>query len=266
MNTAFASPSADITHASRDIVREKASALVQENALAFVRGKGFAFVRATEFGAMLGLLATGEDWHAFAESWNGMPRDTYMADGGRYRSRRHATLSAQAGVAGIKLEGHQPHYQSLDYNTLNGGIARWFEPIPQAILEGPVFLRIFDACRATFDALKPQASWHIEAHQFRIQATPDEAGKPTPEGVHRDGVDYVLVMMVRRQNIASGTTTIHAPDGELLDRFTLADPLDAALVDDHRCLHGVTPVVPLDAAQPAYRDVLVVTFRATPSL
>ncbi len=79
--------------------------------------------------------------------------------------------------------------------------------------------------------------------------------------MHRDGVDWVLVMMVRRENIASGSTTIHSPDGTLLDRFTLADPFDAALVDDHRCLHGVTPVEPLDSALPAFRDVLVVTFR-----
>jgi hypothetical protein len=32
-------------------------------------------------------------------------------------------------------------------------------------------------------------------------------------------------------------------------------------VDDHRCLHGVTPVVPLDLSHAASRDVLVVTFR-----
>jgi hypothetical protein len=37
--------------------------------------------------------------------------------------------------------------------------------------------------------------------------------------------------------------------------------LDAALVDDARVLHGVTPVEPLDPATSGYRDVLVVTFR-----
>ena len=46
-----------------------------------------------------------------------------------------------------------------------------------------------------------------------------------------------------------------------LGSFTLTDPLDAALVDDARCYHGVTPVEPENPAQPAYRDVLVVTFR-----
>ena len=55
---------------------------------------------------------------------------------------------------------------------------------------------------------------------------------PTPEGLHRDGVDYVLVLLVDRQNIASGMTTIHALDGRALGHFTLTDPFDAALVDD----------------------------------
>ena len=60
--------------------------------------------------------------------------------------------------------------------------------------------------------------------------------------------------------IASGTTSIHAPDGRELGRFTLTEPLDAALVDDARVSHGVTAVEAIDPAAPAYRDVLVVTF------
>ena len=79
--------------------------------------------------------------------------------------------------------------------------------------------------------------------------------------MHRDGVDYVLVLLVDRRNIASGTTTIHDLDKRTLGSFTLTDPLDSALVDDARCFHGVTPVEPENPAQPAYRDVLVVTFR-----
>ena len=41
----------------------------------------------------------------------------------------------------------------------------------------------------------------------------------------------------------------------------MTEPLDAALVDDHRVFHGVTAVVPLDPNKQAFRDVLVVTFR-----
>jgi len=72
----------------------------------------------------------------------------------------------------------------------------------------------------------------------------------------------VLVLLIDRENIERGTTTIHAPDGRELGSFTLAHAFDAALVDDHRVFHGVTPVTPLDPQKPAHRDVLVVTFRA----
>jgi hypothetical protein len=54
---------------------------------------------------------------------------------------------------------------------------------------------------------------------------------------------------------------IRAPDRRELGSFTLIEPLDAALVDDARVFHGVTPVIALDPAQPAHRDVLVVTFK-----
>ena len=71
--------------------------------------------------------------------------------------------------------------------------------------------------------------------------------------------------MIDRRNIASGTTTIHDLDRRTLGSFTLTDPLDAALVDDARCFHGVTPVEPQNPVLPAYRDVLVVTFRKKPT-
>ena len=90
-----------------------------------------------------------------------------------------------------------------------------------------------------------------------------EEGRPTPEGVHRDGVDYVLVLLVERHNIASGTTTVHRLDGLELGAFTLTTPLDAALLDDSKVAHGVTPIEPVDPSQPAYRDVLVATWKRT---
>jgi hypothetical protein len=183
-----------------------------------------------------------------------------MADGGRYRRRRHAVYTAAANGA-IERAPHQAHYQSRDYNALNGGIARWFEPIDAAIGCGETMTAILACSRRLFEHLAGPRDWRIEVHQFRIAARPGEQGHPTPEGVHRDGVDYVLVLLVDRQNIASGVTTVHRLDGEQLGAFTLTVPLDAALLDDSRVAHGVTPIEPLDPTRPAYRDVLVVTYR-----
>lgn len=223
---------------------------------------GFAFLTAEVMHQWLPVDELS-DWPQFVASWGDLAADSYLAAQGRHRRRRHATFSAPANGE-VRREPHQPHFQSLQYNTLQGDLQRWFEPILPSIGDGEALRHILDFCRDCFSALAPAVrQWHIEVHQFRIEARADEAGEPTPEGVHRDGVNYVLVLLIDRTNIESGTTTIHALDGELLGSFTLTRPLDAALVDDARVFHGVTAVTPTDPEQAAHRDVLVVTFRAT---
>lgn len=200
---------------------------------------------------MRALLGPLPDWDAFAASWDDLHVDPYLV--GRYRKRRHALY--RVGEA-VERKPHGPHYQSLDYNPLHGGIDRWFEPVTDAIGASASLARILVWSREVFGA----KTWDVEVHQFRIEARTG-AESPTPEGVHRDGVDFVLVLMIRRVNIRSGTTTIYE-GSRALGSFTLSAPFDAALVDDARLSHGVTPVEPIDPARPAYRDVLVVTFRA----
>nr|WP_294521932.1 2OG-Fe dioxygenase family protein [uncultured Rhodopila sp.] len=224
-----------------------------------LRAEGYRFVEAAGMHALLEQSGPLTDWAAFAASWDDLGRDTYMADGGRYRKRRHAVFSV--GHDGIVRQPAQPHYQSRDYNTLNGGIERWFEPVTESVGSGAVLTTVLTFCRDLFSRLTAADAWHVEVHQFRIEARSGEAGRPTPEGMHRDGVDYVLVLLVDRRNIASGVTSVHDPAGRELGHFTLTQPFDAALVDDARVMHGVTPVEPLDPAEPGHRDVLVVTFR-----
>lgn len=227
-----------------------------------LRSDSFYFMRSNELRANLDSLSEDwdADWPAFAASWGDLAVDRYMGDGGRYRRRRYATLSATPdGV--VRIEPHQPHYQGLEYNRLNGGVARYFEPIVDAVLAGPTLQSVVRYGQGVFAGLHPGQEAHIEVHQFRIEARPEAAGRPTPEGIHRDGVDFVLVMMVRRENVESGTTETFDLAGRKLAQFTLTDPGDTALVDDQRAMHGVTPIVPSDPARPAWRDVLVVTYR-----
>ena len=55
-----------------------------------------------------------------------------------------------------------------------------------------------------------RARWHVEVapvpHRGARRASRDSR---RPKGMHRDGVDYVLVLLINRRNIASGTTTMH---------------------------------------------------------
>ncbi|UZW56305.1 2OG-Fe dioxygenase family protein [Sphingobium sp. JS3065] len=195
------------------------------------------------------------DWGIFVQSWDDLGPDLYMADGGRYRRRRHATFACEHGR--FTRKPHQPHFQSRDYNPLNGDVQRWFDPVEQATIDNGAMQSIFAFCAASFPLTGPQ---HVELHQFRIEARSGELGRPTPEGMHRDGVDWVFVMLAERRNVREGVTRIGTPEGTELGEFTLARPGDAVLIDDHRIMHGVTEIHAVDPAQPAWRDALVLTF------
>ena len=202
-------------------------------------------------------------WHGFASSWNDLRLDLYMADGGRYRRRRFAVFSIS--TQSVTRKPHQPHYQSPEHNPLNGGVERWFEPICDIVVNNPFMPGILGICRTIFDAISPhgdqQTPWHVEVHQFRIEAAAGELGHPTPEGIHRDGVDWACVLLINRRNVLNGVTHLFDQNGSPIGHFTLTDRLDAVFLDDSRVLHGVTPILPLNARSRALRDVLVVTFR-----
>lgn len=235
-------------------------------ARARVRDAGFAFVPGHDMRPWLEAGRPLAQWDAFAASWSALGPDPYLAPHGRQRQRRHAVYAASANGATLRREPDQPHFQSLAYNPLQGGIERWFEPILPAIGESRELRAILAFGAAFFAPMAAAAGgWRVEVHQFRIEPGQDAAGEPTPEGVHRDGVDFVLVLMVERHNIASGTTSIHAADGHELGQFTLSAPFDVALVDDRRVFHGVTPVEAVEPGTPSHRDVLVATYRAIPT-
>ena len=208
--------------------------------------------------------AGGTDWDGYARSWDDLQADRFMADGGTDRKRRFACFSVSE--RGLAPKPPQPHVQSREHNPLNGGVARVFAPVLPAIAFHPANRAVMAACFHLFSAATPAArrpaAWHAEMHQFRIEARPGESGRPTPEGLHRDGVDWVLVMMVRRENVAGGVSAIADAGRRPLETATLRAPLDASLVDDSRVFHGVSPITASDPSRPAFRDVLVVTFRA----
>ena len=235
-------------HAEQDSV---AQALAQQ---------GYVHTPATQASALFGPQDPAA-FVAFAASWNALELDSWMADRGAYRRRRHAVFRLRPDGS-AERQPHQPHYQSLDYNRLNGGVARWFAPMADAEADSPLLRAVLAGSARVFAAVAPVADgWKVEVHQFRIEANPGVPGLPTPEGMHRDGVDWVLVLMIHRHNIAAGTTTIHDLQGTALGSFTLSQAWEAAWVDDHRCFHGVTPVLPLQPDRPGWRDVLVVTLR-----
>lgn len=206
---------------------------------------------ATLIGSPLAALA------ALRPDWEELPPDTFLKDGGRYRRRRHSCFVVTSGQ--VEQVPHRAHYQPPEYNALHGGMLRIFEPIPAHTLATPVWSRLLLALARTCSAVKGEQPWYVEAHQFRID-TRDGIGRPTPEGAHRDGVDFVAILLVDRVDVRGGESRIFEAEGRLGQRFTLSQPWTLVLLDDQRVIHESTPIQP--AAQGGHRDTLVLTFRA----
>jgi len=196
---------------------------------------------------------------ALQSFWGDLPPDAHLRDGGRYRRRRHSCFVVENGQ--VAQVPHRAHWQPVEYNALHGGIERWFEPMAPAMAQAPAFAALLQALAVCATGLRPQVGrWYCEAHPFRIDCT-DGIGRPTPEGAHRDGVDLVAVVLVARHNVKGAETRVFDARGPQGMRFTLTEPWSVLLLDDERVIHESTPIQPLDPAQAAYRDTLVLTLR-----
>ena len=232
-----------------------APTVAADDLLATMRAQGFAVLGAADVAALAGCPPDALD--ALRESWDRLPPDTYLRDGGRYRRRRHSCFV----IDGDRIEQapHRAHFQPRDYNALHGGMRRWFEPVEPQVVALPAWAGLLRGITGLCTALRPARTWHVEVHQFRID-TADGIGRPTPEGAHRDGVDYVAVLMVGREAIKGGETRVFQADGPDGQRFTLCEPWSLLLLDDARVIHESTPIQPV--AGHGHRDTLVLTWRA----
>ncbi len=224
--------------------------------------QGFCLLAADELAALSG-YATAH-CAAAAPLWNDLPPDDYLRDGGHYRFRRHGSfvLDLPPSVApDLRQMPHRAHWQPTRYNALHGGMLRWFAPLTDDLTGRPFWAPLLAGLGRLFAEVRPVARWYVEAHQFRID-TREGVGRPTPEGAHRDGVDFVAVVLMARHGIRGGETRVFELAGQRGVRFTLAQPCSVLLMDDTRVIHETTPVQPEGDAAAGWRDTLVLTYRA----
>jgi hypothetical protein len=202
------------------------------------------------------LDATAQSLADWGPLWDDLPADTFLRDGGRYRRRRHSCFIVRGDS--VEQVPHRSHWQPLEYNALHGGLERLFEPMDASLTQQPLWARLLQQLAGVCRAIKGEQPWFVEAHQFRIDTT-DGIGRPTPEGAHRDGVDFVVVALVDRRGVKGGETRVFDADGPSGIRFTMIEPWTLLMLDDEHVVHETTPIQPL--APDGHRDTLVLTFR-----
>ncbi|WP_223508903.1 MULTISPECIES: 2OG-Fe dioxygenase family protein [unclassified Pseudomonas] len=203
-----------------------------------------------------------DNWESFVSHWENLSLDEHMPDGGAYRYRRFSEFSFRVGSSSTlhKLP-HAPYEKAKHLPTLNGGMARQFLPLEDEMVKHPFFLALLTDMAKIFDrAVGTNCDWNIRLHPYRVATDEFEQGKPTPEGRHRDGVHYLVMILIARVGVTGGMTRISSPLNETLCMVSLLENLDMIFGDDQRVMHEVSPIDCTEIGVEGYRDTLVIDF------
>ncbi|MBL4774105.1 MAG: 2OG-Fe dioxygenase family protein [Alcanivoracaceae bacterium] len=210
---------------------------------------------------------TVDQQHLWSD-WNNLELDNYLKDGARFRQRRYGLFYFLPSISELLPLKSVSYIQSHEINTYAGGIARKFAPLLDATLTNQFLHNLikFNFQQFPVDNNKTLLPWEIDVHQFRIVASQDEQGQPTPEGIHHDGDDFNCIHLIGRQNAKGGANTVYDNDRKPLKSCTLLQPMDTIIVWDPHVMHGVSSIKPENPSESAIRDVLVIGYNYRPDL
>jgi len=150
-------------------------------------------------------------------------------------------------------------YQSKEYNPLLGNVKREFAELDARLIKLDAFKELVFAFSK---ACKVHHETEIGVHQIRTTCSANNYGNPAPEGIHRDGADFVAIFSVDRQNLEGGETHLYTARKQKPVFSKILHPGELLLANDRELFHFTTPIKPTSDAM-GTRDVFVLT---SPSL
>ena len=224
-----------------------------------LRNSRYAWIPASRFSIAPSL---SDERKRLWSEWDHLRPDRYLQNGASFRMRRLGYFELMPATGGLRPLSHAPYHQSRDINRYASGVHRQFAPLRDSTVTNRFLRELirFNFSQLPVEGWKAVRTWTVDVHLFRIIGRPDEAGEPTPEGVHHDGDEFNAIHLVRRQNAVGGVSGVY--DNHLcpLKSLTLREPMDSLILWDPHVMHGVSPIRPEGLGQPAIRDVLIIGY------
>lgn len=105
---------------------------------------------------------------------------------------------------------------------------------------------------------------NVFVHFTQIVAEPNCVATNSPEGIHQDGMDYIVSgLVIDRDNVDGGKSIIYTDNqGEEVLFETILKPKYGIFQPDRgtHLWHVVEPITPLDQSKPAYRSTIGIDF------
>ena len=224
-----------------------------------IAAAGYSLARAGE------LRIPDELWQAWLSlsiDYSDLPADEYLPGGGRYLFRRYGRLAFSPASGALTRLPYEDYFQSAEINPVTGGYLRKFAPLLDSTFENEFLRELirFDFRQFPLAETMIDGDWEVHAHLIRVKADKEEQGQPTPEGVHRDGAEFVTVHLAELVNAGGGDVSIYDDDRNLLTAFRLEQVMDSYLFHDADLWHAAEPIRPVDPSHGAIRSILTFDF------
>jgi len=186
------------------------------------------------------------------DSYDRCPVDDYMGHGTRSKRFSQYRLSPTADGWNFERLPHRDYTAFKKFNPIGGGFKRTYEPIEVDFT--PLIRHGIDQL-----GLDNSEDWQINVHQNRSSASSATTAPLTPEGVHHDGHEFVMIAVLRKQNVAGAQTRLWKPGADQPFWSGTLEAGQAVLLDDRAIAHDVTDVESANG-EPAHRDIVIVAF------
>lgn len=165
-----------------------------------------------------------------------------------FRRRAIARFEVARGAEGdwsverAPVRAFAQEVEEADYRSLK----RVFEEADEAVTAHSEFLKLVRSLARLVSGIQPDAQrLSMAMHQVSIVADEDTLGDNSPEGVHKDGADYIVsALVVAREGISGAESVIYGPDKETeYLRVVLKPGQGIFQADANSSLwHDVTPI------------------------
>lgn len=225
--------------------------------------QGYSLIRATELSIPDELR---QAWLSLSIDYADLPADEYLPDNGKYRYRRYGRFTFMPATEQLTRLPHLDYFQDTDINQVTGGFIRKFAPLHDSTFDNPFLQELicFDFRHFPIAEDMLQIPWEVQVHLIRVTASAGEDGHPTPEGIHKDGANFVTVHLAELVNADGGDVSIYDNDKNLLSTHRLNQITDSYLFNDEILWHSANPITPKNEAHQAIRSILTFDYHPKP--
>ncbi len=205
------------------------------------------------------VLNLGELVCKYRESFNDLGPDDYhpAESGGRTRrlGQYHATYDLKTGDSVITKLKTELFLQG-ETNKLTGHIHRPFLSVEVDLK--PYIKHGFVEVNKIWPLTGYGNEWLINCHQIRVHAAQTQEGIPVPEGIHKDGAEFVIMACVARERVKGGISHIYEDENQPPVYGVTLMPGQAVMVNDKEVFHMVSPLISVETH--GYRDMILMGF------